>query len=180
MTIRRSNMEKQVSKSGSKKDACYHKVKARYRDFPSRMPLVPLQNVERLEQPTTESPRRKKLWVEPQRQISQELCQGFKNGGNIIIAEAVVWSRARREENCVGIMAVRKIKKGLALKRWFKEDWKDVRAVKMWQTKGRKRGTPYCRPSKRIIKKTPKTVSRCQPLKEETDSSEKKTWSTCG
>jgi len=35
MTIRRSNMEKQVSKSGSKKDACYHKVKARYRVFPS-------------------------------------------------------------------------------------------------------------------------------------------------
>ena len=35
MTIRRSNMGKQVSKSGSKKDACYHKVKSRYRVFPS-------------------------------------------------------------------------------------------------------------------------------------------------
>ena len=35
MTIRRSNMEKQVSKSGSKKDACYHKVKARYSVWPS-------------------------------------------------------------------------------------------------------------------------------------------------
>ena len=64
MTIRRSNMEKQVSKSGSKKDACYHKVKARYRVFLQRMPLVPLQNVEKLEQPTTESLQRKKLWVE--------------------------------------------------------------------------------------------------------------------
>ncbi len=64
MTIRRSNMEKQVSKSGSKKDACYHKVKARYRVFPQRMPQEPLQNVGKLEQPTTESLQRKKLWVE--------------------------------------------------------------------------------------------------------------------
>jgi len=27
-------------------------------------------------------------------------------------------------------MAVRKTKKGLALKRWFKEDWKDVKTGK--------------------------------------------------
>ena len=27
-------------------------------------------------------------------------------------------------------MAVRKTKKGLALKRWFKEDWKDVKKGK--------------------------------------------------
>ena len=57
-------------------------------------------------------------------------------------------------------MAVRKTKKGLALKRWFKEDWKDVRTGKACgRQKGEKRGTPYCRPSKRISKKTPKTVS---------------------
>ena len=57
-------------------------------------------------------------------------------------------------------MAVRKTKKGLALKRWFKEDWKDVRTgKKCGRQKGEKRGTPYCRPSKRISKKTPKTVS---------------------
>ena len=48
-------------------------------------------------------------------------------------------------------MAVRKTKKGLALKRWFKEDWKDVRTgKKCGRQKGEKRGT------------------------------EKKTWSTCG
>jgi len=34
-------------------------------------------------------------------------------------------------------MAVRKTKKGLALKRWFKEDWKDVRTGKAC---GRKKG----------------------------------------
>ena len=55
-------------------------------------------------------------------------------------------------------MAVRKTKKGLALKRWFKEDWKDVRTGKAGgRQKGETRGTPYCRPSKRVSSKTPKT-----------------------
>jgi len=55
-------------------------------------------------------------------------------------------------------MAVRKTKKGLALKRWFKEDWKDVKTGKACgRKKGDKRGTPYCRPSKRVSSKTPKT-----------------------
>ena len=57
-------------------------------------------------------------------------------------------------------MAVRKTAKGLALKRWFKEDWKDVRTGKTCgRRKGEKRGTPYCRPSKRVSSKTPKTSS---------------------
>jgi len=57
-------------------------------------------------------------------------------------------------------MAVRKTKKGLALKRWFKEDWKDVRTGKACgRSKSEKRGTPYCRPSKRVSSKTPKTAS---------------------
>ena len=55
-------------------------------------------------------------------------------------------------------MAVRKTKKGLALKRWFKEDWKDVKTGKACgRKKGDKRGTPYCRPTKRVSSKTPKT-----------------------
>ena len=44
-------------------------------------------------------------------------------------------------------MAVRKTAKGAALKRWFKEDWKDVKTGKACgRKKGDKRGTPYCRP----------------------------------
>ncbi len=55
-------------------------------------------------------------------------------------------------------MAVRKTKEGAALKRWFKEDWKDVSSGKpCGRKKGEKRSTPYCRPSKRISSKTPKT-----------------------
>ena len=57
-------------------------------------------------------------------------------------------------------MAVRKTKAGLALKRWFKEDWKDVKTGKACgRKKGEKRDTPYCRPTKRVSKKTPKTSS---------------------
>jgi len=56
-------------------------------------------------------------------------------------------------------VAVRKTKEGAALKRWFKEDWKDVRTGKPCGRKaGEKRGTPYCRPTKRVSKKTPKTA----------------------
>ena len=56
-------------------------------------------------------------------------------------------------------MAVRKTKKGANLKRWFKEKWIDVRTGKpCGRRKGEKRGTPYCRPSKRISSKTPKTT----------------------
>ena len=55
-------------------------------------------------------------------------------------------------------MAVRKTEKGAALKRWFKEDWKDVKTGKACgRKKGDKRGTPYCRPTKKVSSKTPKT-----------------------
>jgi len=55
-------------------------------------------------------------------------------------------------------MAVRKTESGANLKRWFKEKWVDVRTGKACGRKeGEKRGTPYCRPSKRISSKTPVT-----------------------
>ena len=57
-------------------------------------------------------------------------------------------------------MAVRKTAKGAALKRWFKEKWVDVRTGKpCGRRKGDGRGVPYCRPSKRVSSKTPKTAS---------------------
>ncbi len=51
---------------------------------------------------------------------------------------------------------VRKTKKGAALKRWDKEKWKD-QSGKACGTK--RKGTPYCRPSKRVSSKTPRTRS---------------------
>ena len=65
-------------------------------------------------------------------------------------------------------MAVRKTKSGLALKRWFKEDWKDVRTGKACgRRKGEKRGTPYCRPSKRVSSKPPKQLPNLQSRKKD-------------
>lgn len=55
---------------------------------------------------------------------------------------------------------VRKTEKGASLKRWFKEEWTDVRTGKpCGRSKGEDRGVPYCRPKKRISSKTPKTAS---------------------
>jgi hypothetical protein len=72
-------------------------------------------------------------------------------------------------------MAVRKTKKGAALKRWFKEEWKDVRTGKACgRSEGEKRGTPYCRPSKRVSSKTPKTSKEMTAAEKRSRISQKK------
>ena len=56
-------------------------------------------------------------------------------------------------------MAVRKTEAGANLQRWFKEKWVDVRTGKpCGRQKGESRAYPYCRPSKRVSSKTPKTA----------------------
>jgi len=52
-------------------------------------------------------------------------------------------------------MAVRKTKKGLALKRWFKEDWRTPSGEKDYS-----KGENTFRPTKKISKDTPKTWSQ--------------------
>ena len=52
-------------------------------------------------------------------------------------------------------MAVRKTKKGAALKRWFKEKWKDEKGNACGSSKNK--GVKKCRPSKKVSKKTPVT-----------------------
>ncbi len=72
-------------------------------------------------------------------------------------------------------MAVRKTAKGAALKRWFKEDWKDVRTGKACgRKKGEKRGTPYCRPTKKVSSKTPKTSGEMSVSEKRKKITEKK------
>jgi hypothetical protein len=51
---------------------------------------------------------------------------------------------------------VRKTKAGASLKRWQKEKWIDTRTGKPCGYASRSK--PYCRPSKRVSKKTPKTT----------------------
>lgn len=71
--------------------------------------------------------------------------------------------------------AVRKTKAGAALKRWFKEGWVDVRSGKpCGRRKGEKRGTPYCRPSKRVSKKTPVTASELSSSQKKSRVAQKK------
>jgi len=72
-------------------------------------------------------------------------------------------------------VAVRKTKKGAALKRWFKEDWKDVRTGKeCGRQKGEKRGTTYCRPTKRVSSKTPKTSGEMTAAEKKSRIAQKK------
>ena len=72
-------------------------------------------------------------------------------------------------------MAVRKTKKGADLKRWFKEEWVDVRTGKPCGRKeGEKRGTPYCRPKKRVSSKTPKTASEMTAAEKKSRVAQKK------
>lgn len=72
-------------------------------------------------------------------------------------------------------MAVRKTKKGAALKRWFKEKWVDVRTGKpCGRRKGDGRGVPYCRPSKRVSSKTPKTSGEMSASEKRKKIAEKK------
>lgn len=72
-------------------------------------------------------------------------------------------------------MSVRKTKAGADLKRWFKEKWVDVRTGKpCGRQKGEKRGTPYCRPSKRVSSKTPKTKGEMTKSEKQSRVAEKK------
>ena len=72
-------------------------------------------------------------------------------------------------------MAVKKTKKGAALKRWFKEEWIDVRTGKpCGRRKGEKRGVPYCRPKKRVSSKTVKTASEMSAAEKSEKIREKK------
>lgn len=72
-------------------------------------------------------------------------------------------------------MPVRKTQKGADLKRWFKEEWVDVQSGKpCGRQKGEGRGTPYCRPSKRVSKRTPVTASEMTSSQKAKKVSEKK------
>ena len=70
---------------------------------------------------------------------------------------------------------VRKTKKGASLKRWFKEEWIDVRTGKpCGRSEGESRGVPYCRPKKRVSSKTPKTASEMSAKEKAAKIAEKK------
>jgi hypothetical protein len=69
-------------------------------------------------------------------------------------------------------MAVRKTKKGAALKRWFQEKWTDEKGNVCGSTKNK--NTKKCRPSKRVSGRTPKTWSEMSPAEKKKAIAEKK------
>ena len=72
-------------------------------------------------------------------------------------------------------MAVKKTEKGASLKRWFKEEWIDVRTGKACgRSEGENRGVPYCRPKKRVSSATPKTASEMSSSEKSRKIAEKK------
>lgn len=58
--------------------------------------------------------------------------------------------------------SVRKGEKGTSLKRWEKEKWQDTRTGKPCGAGGK---NEYCRPTKKVSSKTPKTKSEISPSK---------------
>tara|TARA_R110002012_G_scaffold296699_1_gene494169 strand:+ start:233 stop:571 length:339 start_codon:yes stop_codon:yes gene_type:complete len=67
--------------------------------------------------------------------------------------------------------AVRKTEKGSNLKRWEKEKWVDTRTGKAC---GAGNKNEYCRPTKKVSSKTPKTKSEMSPSKLASKKAEKK------
>ena len=65
---------------------------------------------------------------------------------------------------------VRKTKKGLALKRWFKEKWRTPRGKKGYSGKDR-----TFRPTVRVSKDTPATWSELSPSEKRRAAAEKRT-----
>jgi hypothetical protein len=65
---------------------------------------------------------------------------------------------------------VRKTEAGSSLKRWEKEKWQDTRTGKACGAGGK---NEYCRPSKKVSSKTPKTKSEISPSKLSAKKAEK-------
>jgi hypothetical protein len=65
---------------------------------------------------------------------------------------------------------VKKTEAGSNLKRWEKEKWQDTRTGKACGAGG---NNEYCRPTKRVSSKTPKTKSELSPSKLALKKSEK-------
>ena len=77
--------------------------------------------------------------------------QTMKAYGQWSARAAQATAKCRKEKG-----QVRKTEEGANLKRWEAEDWKDTKTGKDCGAGGK---NEYCRPSKRVSKKTPKTRS---------------------
>jgi hypothetical protein len=67
---------------------------------------------------------------------------------------------------------VRKTEKGLSLKRWFDEEWKDEKGNVCGSSENK--NTKVCRPSKRVNKDSPKPWSEMTPAEKKKVTAAKK------
>jgi hypothetical protein len=85
---------------------------------------------------------------------------------NKVKAQYAVFPSARASQAIAkcrkGKGQIRKTKKGTELKRWQAEKWVDTRTGKPCGAGGK---NEYCRPTKRVSSKTPKTKSELSPSK---------------
>ncbi len=162
MAIGRSQMAQQVTKPPMKrkknaKGRVLQKVKARYKVFPSAYASGAIAKCRKVGAKNwgKKKPVKKAMGgaIMPSK-FRKRPVRRMVNGGEVVANGCGKVMSDRRKVTKKTLMAVRKTKKGAALKRWFKEDWKDVRTGKACgRKKGEKRGTPYCRPSKRVSSK---------------------------
>ena len=73
-------------------------------------------------------------------------------------------------KQCNSPFKVRKTKEGLALKRWFKEEWKTPKGKENYEG-----GENTFRPTKKVSKDTPKTWSEVTPASKAKAQREKNT-----
>lgn len=95
-------MAKQVSKSGSSKDACYHKVKSRYRVFPSAYASGAIAKCRKVGAANYGKSTKKKAdggVIESDQPRKRALPRGFKNGKSVFIARGcgAVEGRKRKQ-----------------------------------------------------------------------------------
>jgi hypothetical protein len=80
-------------------------------------------------------------------------------------ARVKVWPSARASQQVAKCRKAkgkpRKGKKGSDLKRWDKEEWKNTKTGESCGNS--KKGKGYCRPTKKVSSKTPKTKSEMKP-----------------
>ena len=80
-------------------------------------------------------------------------------------ARVKVWPSARASQQVAKCRKskgqIRKGKKGSDIKRWASEEWKNTKTGE--PCGGSKKGKGYCRPTKKVSSKTPKTKSEMKP-----------------
>lgn len=90
-------------------------------------------------------------------------------------ARVKVWPSARASQQVAKCRKergqVRKTEKGNSLRRWDKEEWKNTKTGE--KCGGSKKGKGYCRPTKKVSSKTPKTKSEMSKSKVQSNQKRK-------